>query len=102
MLQFLVTTKVFPGLVIPFTLVAEAIKSSETPVLARATQRHIPGNSTLHSHSVKTQNLTEGDFFISLSIQTCPASFLQDVHLELSTGAKLQGMIIYLHLVLRP
>jgi hypothetical protein len=37
----------------------EAIRSSETYVLTRSTQRHIPGDDILHSHCRETSNLAK-------------------------------------------
>jgi hypothetical protein len=45
----LVTVKVVSNSPI-VTMMLEAISSSETSVLTRATQRHIPGDGILHSH----------------------------------------------------
>jgi hypothetical protein len=46
----LVTANGVPSSTILVTLIKEAIGSSETPVLTRATQPNIPENSNLHSH----------------------------------------------------
>jgi hypothetical protein len=43
----LVTTNAFPGTMILFTLLMEAILSSETSVLTRAIRRYIPEDSIL-------------------------------------------------------
>jgi hypothetical protein len=51
MIVLLVTINLVPRLPILFTLLIEGIYSSETSVLIRATRRHIPGESILHSHS---------------------------------------------------
>jgi hypothetical protein len=37
----------------------EAIRSSETSVHTRSTQRHVPEDGILHSHRLETSNLTE-------------------------------------------
>jgi hypothetical protein len=50
-IQFLVTAKVVPSSLILFTLILEAIYSSATSVLRRASQRHIPEDGIIHSHS---------------------------------------------------
>jgi hypothetical protein len=46
----LVTANVDPSSLILLTLMMEAIRSSETSVLTRATPRHIQEDDILHSH----------------------------------------------------
>jgi hypothetical protein len=48
-LQVLVTANVVPSSLILFTLMMEALLSSETLVLTRVTLRHIPEDGSLHS-----------------------------------------------------
>jgi hypothetical protein len=48
-LLLLVTVNDVPSSLILSTLMMEAIRSSETPVLARAIQRNIPEDGILHS-----------------------------------------------------
>jgi hypothetical protein len=48
-LRLLVTANVIPSSPILVTLMMEAIRSSETSVVTRATQRNIAGNGILHS-----------------------------------------------------
>jgi hypothetical protein len=49
-LRLKVTANVVPSLSTPSTLMMGAIRSSETSVFTRATLRHIPEDSILHSH----------------------------------------------------
>jgi hypothetical protein len=53
------SANVVPMSRIPFTLIMEAILSSETSTLTRATRYHIPGDRILHSHPVRTSNFTD-------------------------------------------
>jgi hypothetical protein len=50
MLKLLVTANVVPGSLILCSLMIEAIRSSETPILTRATWHHITEDGILHSH----------------------------------------------------
>jgi hypothetical protein len=50
LLNLLVNVNVVPSSPILFTLMIEAIRSSKTSVLRRATRRHIPEDGILHSH----------------------------------------------------
>jgi hypothetical protein len=50
MLRLLVTANVVPISPILVTLIMNAIRSSETSVITRATWRHISADGILHSH----------------------------------------------------
>jgi hypothetical protein len=55
-LQFLVTTNVFPSSLILSAMMMEAIRSSETSICTRATWRNIPEYGILYKHRRETLN----------------------------------------------
>jgi hypothetical protein len=57
-LRLLVTANVVPSALTLFTLMMEAIHSSETSVLTRAAQRHISEDGILLNHRPENSNLT--------------------------------------------
>jgi hypothetical protein len=57
-LRLLVNANVVPSSRILITLMMEALCSSETSLLTRATRRHIPDNDTVHNHLSEISDLT--------------------------------------------
>jgi hypothetical protein len=59
--QLKVTTNVVPGSFILVTLMMEAIRSSKSSVLTRATLRHVQEAGNLQSHAVDADLITPGE-----------------------------------------
>jgi hypothetical protein len=69
--QLLVTARVVPGLPILVTLMKEALSSSETSVLTRATRRNIPEDSILAVSFDQNNQYFEQDWYLLSINEAC-------------------------------
>jgi hypothetical protein len=72
--RLLVTASVVPSALILVTMMKEALSSSETSVLTRATRRNIPEDTILHSHR-RENLLSYMDFNVLTNIVLSVASY---------------------------
>jgi hypothetical protein len=89
---------VVPSALILFTLIMEAIRSSETSVITWATRCHIPEDGILHRHCRENKKILQKDVFVTL-LQSVPLQIYDFLVYSLQQNI-LQTCICLIHVLL--
>jgi hypothetical protein len=84
-LQLLVTANVVPISRILFTLIMEAILSSKTPALTRATRLHVLEDDLVHCYTIANGDCFSGDKVAGLEAARSLQSSAEDKNDEFTT-----------------